>query len=607
MSRRANGLWLLGLLGLLVGAGATRLALLAADPPYWMPDAFMADAGWWANGARGRVLFGNYFSEDFGMGYLVTPAYTWALQGAYHLWGVSLVHAEIVAALSNLLVIGVVALVVWRCVGPRESLVAAALLGISPYFWGYGRVALPESPQLLLVVGSFALWLLARHAPLGAVASGLAMAAAIAVKPNAAAHGLVPVSLAALAGHLSGTGSEPDARARERRRFLREAGLALAGLGAGLALLLVVLVVPHWEDFRKLMVSESGAGEIGLRDVLAFPSFALMSVDYDPNGAPSPILWRLAHWSPAIAAGAWIYLLSFVLGLRPDRAESARSTGGFEMAVVVWAIATALSLFTSARQWDYRQPALLPPLAILASLWATRARAPAGDGGGGRIFALLLWGVLLLPAVVLLKPIATRATMGVAAGLSLGRTSGLELDSAGMPFVAAWVALLVVASRFRRTGVRLATRVASPGARGVLLILLAFECWTIGDYFGHVEHTLVTRQTELARYVEDGQTVAGRMSATLFHPLRVRTVRRVAPDASPDVFDFDQVWHRYQPRYVVAVRRFDFVLYQPFAPLDRRLAEKGYTEIFRFDVGPRRAGVPRFEFALYRSTEASHV
>jgi 4-amino-4-deoxy-L-arabinose transferase-like glycosyltransferase len=144
--------------GLVLVVVASRFAFLAADPPYWIPDAFLFDSGWWANGARGKLLFGDYFAEDFGMGYLVTPAYTWALQAVYALWGVGLVQAQVFDALCNTLVVVLTAIVAWRCAGATQAIVTAALLGISPYFWGYGRVALPESPQLLLIVGAFALW-----------------------------------------------------------------------------------------------------------------------------------------------------------------------------------------------------------------------------------------------------------------------------------------------------------------------------------------------------------------------------------------------------------------------------------------------------------------
>jgi hypothetical protein len=267
-----------------------------------------------------------------------------------------------------------------------------------------------------------------------------------------------------------------------------------------------------------------------------------------------------------------------------------------------------LCLFTSDRQYDYRQQVLLPPLAILAALFLTGRHRPddgAGSGSGaapsGYLFTFCLWAVLLLPPMVALKAAATRLTLAYTAALPIGDDVGLDLGSAGLPFMAVWLVLLACLARLRTSAVRLAGVVVAPPARIVVGVLLLLEVGVIGRSLLRPEMTLVERQGELAHYVGDGDTVAGKMVATLFHPLRVHTVRRVAPQASPDVFDFDAVWNRFRPRYVLATHRLNYAPYQPFAALAQSLADKGYAEVFHFDVGPRRDAVPRFEFGLYRS------
>jgi len=320
-----------------------------------------------------------------------------------------------------------------------------------------------------------------------------------------------------------------------------------------------------------------------------------------------PIMWRVARWSPVILVGAWLYLVSVMLRARGGLRALRRLLPPFEAGVVVWGLATAFCLFTSDRQYDYRQQALLPALAILSALFifdGSRRRAAdaeQGRGAAGPLYSFFLWAVLLLPLMVVLKAPVTRWILASTARLPIGENAGLDLCTAGVPFVAAWLGLLAVLARWGMPGVRLAQAVVAPPARVVVAVLLVFELAVIGRYFLHPEMSLVGRQGELAHYVADGDIVAGKMAATLFHPLPVHTVRRVAPDASPDVFDFDAVWHRYRPRYVLATRRLNYAPYQPYAALARSLADKGYAEVFHFDVGQRRDDVPRFEFALYRA------
>jgi hypothetical protein len=116
---------------------AIRLAIIGKDPPYWLEQAFIADIGWWVASARGKVFFGDHFSfsGDFGSTYLLLPAYTWILEKMYSLWGVGLVQTQVLAMLSNFLVVVIGAILAWRMAGLKEAAMTTVLLGLSPFFW----------------------------------------------------------------------------------------------------------------------------------------------------------------------------------------------------------------------------------------------------------------------------------------------------------------------------------------------------------------------------------------------------------------------------------------------------------------------------------------
>lgn len=603
---------------ILLVVSASHLAVLAADPPAWVEEAFIVDGGWWASSARAKVLFGDYFSGEFGVPYLLLPAYSWTLEIIYANWGVGLAQTRILSAISNIAVVVIVAVIVWRMAGRREAIFAVALLGFNPFFWSQGRVELPEPMQTLFIVLSFALWFLprhSRHSMIGAMSAGLAMALAIAVKPTALLMGLLPVSLAGLAVYFverAQKNADIEASKRERTRTTGvRALLAFSVLLLSLGTLFFVHWLPHWEIIQSNFSTEKGIYGLDWRQTLTIPGRALVSKEISEEGGFSPILWRVAKWSPAVVVGVWLYFLRLLFQFRAGIGHSLKSLSVLEIATLAWVVCGWITICTYPGQPDYRYVPLVPAFAILSALFYSRALASRDSvnhslpvGSRGIFFSFCLWAVLLFPLFLVAKPWAVRLVMAIAPNLPLGDQPGIEYGAAGTLFTAAWFSLLVALSGFRRGGEQLGSLVLSHSARILFLFLLLFQCITIGYSLARAETTLVDHQVALVGYVEEGEIVAGRMAGTLFLPLPVHTVRRLSP-ATPSLETFDspaklKLEHAAQPVCAVIPRQFNFRPYRPYRGIAEDLVADGYQAVYRFDVGPRRSGVPRFEFELLR-------
>lgn len=605
-TRRGSGsrLALFFLLVILALAAFSRLVALGADLPAWLQGAFITDEGWWADSARGKVFFNDFFADDFGTAYLVTPAYTWALQAIYQLGGVGLAQTRLLAALSNILIIAAVAWLVWRKAGPKESAVAALLLALSPFFWVYGRVALQESMQALMVTLSFACLLFARRSPLAAAGTGLAMALAIAVKPNAIFIGAFPVALAALG--LIGR-ELAQARAGERGPILHaHAALllyALAGFTLSFGLVFLIHILPNWKTFWPMLLAEGGSTAVTWKMRLTQAGIFMLSTEMGER-ENKPILWALARWSPAIMALTWLYLVSLMLRLRGGCLGLVRAMSELEAAACFWALGTWAANGSSFFQPDRRYVLLVPGLAILASLLL--CRLPDYLKGRRTVYptprfpyayAFMLWLILLLPAMLTLKPWVSRLIMHATRDLRMGQDFGLGYESASTIFMFFWFLLLLGLMLRRKAGERLGARLLDH--RLVILLpalLLLYEASVIGRYFAHPGTTFLDRQAELARYAKDGEVVMGHVASTFFLPFKVRTVRRVSrfeftPPPNPDI------WDRLKPRYIMEMTGRNYVP----APLyyDDLLDER-YRLVHQFGIGPYRAGVPRYTFSLYQ-------
>jgi hypothetical protein len=591
----------------------SHLAVIEGDPPYWMEEAFIVDGGWWVNSARAKVLFGDYFAGDFGITYLLLPVYIWALEAIYTNWGVGLAQTRILTALSNITVLVIIAIVVWRMIGKKESIFATLLLGFSPFFWAQGRVGLPESLQALFIVSSFALWFLPPHSLFAAFGSGLAMTGAIAVKPTALLMGFLPVTLAGIAVYFieriqQGSDLKPPEKWHASYRMM----LAFSGLFLGAGLLFFMHILPNWEVVRSIFSRERGFYGMDWRQVLTIPGRALVSKEIAEDGGFSPIIWRVAKWSPAIIIGVWLYFLGLLLQFRAGIGSTLYSLSRLEIATIVWVLCTWLIICSYPGQPDYRYIPLIPGLAILSSLFFTRRltqakqmKSPfAANGSHGRVFAFCLWAVLLFPVMLVLKPWTARFIMAIGQNLPLGDQPGIEYGPAGALFMGVWFLLLVGFAGFRKSGERLGALLLGRFTAILFPVLILFQCWTIGHYFANVEKTLADRQADLANHVKEGDIVLGRLGGTLFLPLPVQTIQRLRPDDSPhEIYESMTGLDKQdgiQSRYAVIPKHFNFRPYQLYKAKFEDMVKAGYEAIHQFEVGPTRHGIPRFEFELLR-------
>lgn len=604
--RRPRALAVGALLLILSLAALTRLAYLGADPPAWMQGAFISDEGWWADSARGIQFFGTPFADDFGTAYLVTPAYTWALEAIYKVCGVGTVQTRLLAAVSSLASILVVALLLWRAAGRRQALLAALMLTLSPYFWSYGRVGLQEPLQGLMITTSFALWVFSERSRLAALATGAAMGLALAVKPNAISLGIFPILLgvggsfvverARLAG--------PAGRTLLRRDYLIRAALALAGLFAVLTAIFFGHALPNWHRFVTTAAAEAGVDEATWRQRVTLPGMLMLSTLY--RGTVNwPILWNPAHWSPALIVLLWLFLLRLVLALRAGIGNLIRLIEPLEAMALGWTLGILAVIGSAYYQPDRRYVLLFPPLALLGGLFLGRLPSdfaalspPAPDRRRGGWFAFVLLLVLTLPLLILVKPAASLLIMKLAVNVHVGRDPGLNYAASATLFMMGWLAgLAVLAPWVRPPAEKLGEWLGRRRAVLCLVVpLLVLEAGVLGLNMVHPPQTMIRQQTVLAGIVKEGETVLGHVATTIFMPLRVRTVRRVSryegtPPPNPDI------WDRLHPRYLIEMTGRN---YEPATPLYKDLVEKGaYHPLYAFGLGPYRGGVPRYTFQLY--------
>jgi 4-amino-4-deoxy-L-arabinose transferase-like glycosyltransferase len=613
---------LIGLFLILSLVAVVYFSSIGSDPPYWMDETLMVDLGWWAGGARGRVLFGDFFSIDFGNTYLLLPAYTWALTAIYSFWGVGLPQTLILSAICHFSIVLILAVLLWKAVGRTEAILASVLLGISPFFWAHGRIGLPESMQSLFIVGSFVLLFLARRSKSAALGSGMAMAAAFAVKPNAVQLGFFPVMLAGVALYFFERWKKRAKLEHQTSARLTLSGVVLALLGffLGLGLLFVLHVLPNWEAYwSTLLVNTPRNYRFEWSQQLTSLGYSMISKLIVDDGF-QPIVWRVAKWSPVIMTGSWLYILGLLFRFRLGFKQGLQSLSPLEIATVVWVLGTMSLIWGTPYQPDYRYITLVPGLAVLSGLFFARSIRNTSNTfqvdfflpfrNSKRMFSFWLWAVLLIPLMLVIKPWVSRILMDIGQNIPLGRHQGIGLGSAGTFFMVFWFFMLWALANVRlRPGKGKGTSFnpnLPPRRLGllVLLALLSIESWAIAHHFVNAQTTLLDRQVELSEYLEKDAVVVGRMAGTLFLPSDVRTVRRLQPQTvpleiseNPTRLDLNS---EHPSSYVILTSWLNYRLYVPYKSILEDLLRKGYRSVYRFDVGPFRSGIPRYEFELFR-------
>jgi len=594
-----NALLLLGFV--LVVVAISRVVGTYNDPPWWMCSDFFCDEGWWADSARGKVLFDDYFADDFGISYLFAPGYTFLLQGVYRLFGVGLLQTRMVSAVGAVLTIIVMCGTIWRLLGRRQALLCALLLGASPFYWAYNRVALTETLQALFITGAFCLYMLKKNDRVAPFLAGLLLSMSVGIKLNAAAIGVIPLFLASCAEAIS------QARQGESSVgtwvHLRPVFMGFLGVLAGVTAFLIVTVIPNWQAFLSIVFSEGGLGDFPVTRLLALfgPSLVSIANATDP---PMVLLWRVAAWSPVVCLGAWLCLVRLA-GRHAGRDPSTRPVlSPFEVSVVVWMLSTWFLISLFSNQPDRRFVLLLPPMALAATVFVfsgpglpNSSFPPTPKPGNRRSFShFLLWLLIMLPALLVIKPLVTNAILQGTAGLSVGRQPGLSYHLAGAIITFLWLLVLIPLSRFRVTGWKIQHALASKAFVAMLLLLLPYEMTVIGTQMIRGKNTFLETQLALQAIVAEDETVLGHAAAAAFLPHRVRTVRRSTPvDGTPS--PNPDVWDRTKPRYIIERETFDY--HKLASKYDDLIRGKGYSLVSRFHIGPERDNRSRFVLALY--------
>jgi len=585
----------LGLSFLIILVAFSRLAFINADPPNWIGES-----------AKGKILLGDYFSIDLGMSYLLLPGYTWILELIYSIWGVGIIQTRNLAAISNILTIIIIAILVRKRVGKKESLLTTLLLGISPFFWAQSRVELPESMQCLLIVSSVSFWLFDTQSKMNKFLSGLLMAAAIAVKPTALRVGLIPFLLAIIGWYFLEYRNTSN-RIEEKKTYRSKIMLFFSGLTIGLFLLLVLHIMPNWNAFWAILSSEAGISGFDWSKELTIPGIGMVSKTFVKNDY-QPIIWRMAIWSPAIFCGAWIYFIWFFVEKRFKLRKFARSYGSFETIILIWVFCGLLSIFASISQPEYRFMSIIPGLAILCSLVPKRI-GKLGKGFGAtnivkgfknRFLSFCLWGMLLIPPMLVLKPmIAKKIMSSVFLDLPLGKEPGIGMGAALSIFTAVWMIIILILSKFQGFGNKIAFFILKKNWVLLITLLLIFECSTILLYFTEAEDTLRTAQDVIAKYVPEGDMIFGKWSGTLFLPYKVRTSQRLYPYELEHPVNSNEILDQVKPEFIIIPKRRNFRPYKFYGDISNALINSGYESIVKIEVGPKKSGKLRYKFDLF--------
>lgn len=587
---------------ILAFAAAIRFVDLGADPPGWTSPDFLTDTGWWADSARGSVLFNNYFSDSFGTSLLMTPAYTGILRAVFLVAGVGTYQERAVAAVAGILTVLAVGALLLRLFGRTAALVGAVMLAISPLAWTYSRIGLIEMTQAFLIASGFALWL-AGESAVTAAGAGIALALAVWTKPNAVFLGVVPILCAAAVELISdfGSGGTRTTSVHGRRFALATVGF-LAVFGAILGL----VIAPHWNDFVSMAISESHAGSTGLLRFLTIPGIAFMTTITSGN-ARVPEVWQVAQWSPALFLAVWglLIFLATRRQIRPDLHLTSK-----QLACIAWFLSTLFFVSVELQQPARRLVLLLPTMAVCAGMWASMSAGELNSQNelrgecGPRTYwqSFLRWALILFPILVGSKPWISRALMAAGATWPIGAHKGLSYSAAGTIVTAVWLAGVLAVAGFRNLGVRagrLMIRLALPLA---IVALVAFELPAVILGLAGSSHTFLATQKALSAYVTgnraDGspEVIMGHVASTFFLPYHVRTVRRSLPaDESPP--PNPGIWESTRPEYIIALRTFDYSPMRPrYADLIR---EHHYSRVGTYSIGPERNGAARFVVDVY--------
>jgi hypothetical protein len=272
---------------LLLLALLARVTLLDADAYFTDWIGHITDEGRWVETARNLTLFGE--AQLYGLSRLhlmLSPGFQAVELALFKTLGVSILSARVFAAASSLaLLLGW--LLLWRSLSRSAWLLGVAVLGFDTTLLSLSRVALPEMPSLVLTQAAFLVLLLGRGGVRRALAAGVLLLLAVAMKVTTlfVLPAFVAVAAAA-AWHL-------PLRARVRAVFALLAPFLVSAVLAFVGL--VAFVAPDLHQLRTVLDQLSGFVRLvdgyGLADRLF-------------NAQPgTPLVLLLGSW-----CASWVWL-----------------------------------------------------------------------------------------------------------------------------------------------------------------------------------------------------------------------------------------------------------------------------------------------------------
>ena len=250
--RRSRHLVASIVLALTVGALLRGLWLTADPPTTGTVGIVWHDEGAWVHNARNKALWGTWRTDAWNP-LFIAPVFTYLEYIAFRELGVGTWQARTVPLASGLFAIAALAAGLAATGGTRSALIGALLLATNYVFVMWNRAALMESTMTAFMVGAWGAYALAhsRGSAWGLVAGTMATlawfskAAAAFFVAAIAIDALITLTLAGTAWIRTRLAIEAPSR-----DTVRAATATLLGVGLSAAVICVMFVLPHWNEYR---------------------------------------------------------------------------------------------------------------------------------------------------------------------------------------------------------------------------------------------------------------------------------------------------------------------------------------------------------------------
>jgi 4-amino-4-deoxy-L-arabinose transferase-like glycosyltransferase len=381
--RRSRHLVASIVLALTVGALLRGLWLTADPPTTGTVGIVWHDEGAWVHNARNKALWGTWRTDAWNP-LFIAPVFTYLEYIAFRELGVGTWQARTVPLASGLFAIAALAAGLAATGGTRSALIGALLLATNYVFVMWNRAALMESTMTAFMVGAWGAYALAhsRGSAWGLVAGTMATlawfskAAAAFFVAAIAIDALITLTLAGTAWIRTRLAIEAPSR-----DTVRAATATLLGVGLSAAVICVMFVLPHWNEYRFYNWQMS---------VMRKPSYALSA------------LVDRASWLPLVHDSftrMWMVLVAAALASLALVARW-RVTTPPQRLLVLWLLLGLLELIVHDAGNERRYVMFVPVLIALASVIIGSGSVLTAANHRGRHWLLLPLAALLTYLVV---------------------------------------------------------------------------------------------------------------------------------------------------------------------------------------------------------------